>query len=518
MPRTKGSKNKLKQTQKQSQVVNVNITQEKKVVKRKPRAKKPSKEPPILYDIGEPSLGRPSDNSLYTRPPIVAQVIPQIGRDSQALLPPKDTGVESVLANIRNKTENILEKQKVKSKLTDTGSNEILNIPPKIKEIKDVGTEPTKTKRKPLHDLGSTDVFEIKPKETKEIGTVPSNNEMTDTLKPKILKLDKNKISKRKSKEMYLKTTQGLTTKTDLQTDNVPVIQKEYLTSHFAPPSPEQTKKEYKQRAQKIIDSAPVASSSMSELISKKSITAKYSDISGNKEKRQRVDEKVEKEKTEGAKLSKRLSNVADITTKQLYGSNHPLNIENNKIDMSNISDFLTKRETKEQKKKMKKEAFKAYTELDKLQKDLESKQAMKNRQKEDALKLKEMESAKKKQIDNDAASKLQAVMKRKQTPSMNKIKESVDVIGSKTKALLTRKIDPAPFYRYPANKSIDTRGFIPKTSIRNIFSVGEPLVVSKKLKLVSKKKNKAAVEGYQNRLAYLDMADKYKSIMTKGK
>jgi hypothetical protein len=35
---------------------------------------------------------------------------------------------------------------------------------------------------------------------------------------------------------------------------------------------------------------------------------------------------------------------------------------------------------------------------------------------------------------------------------------------------------------------------------------------------LVSKKKNKAAVEGYENRLAYLDMADKYKGIMTKGK
>ena len=97
--------------------------------------------------------------------------------------------------------------------------------------------------------------------------------------------------------------------------------------------------------------------------------------------------------------------------------------------------------------------------------------EVMKNRQNEDEIKLKEMEAAKKKQIDNDAASKLQAVMKRKQTPSMNKIKESVDVIGSKTKALLTRKIDPAPFYRYPANKSIDTRGFIPKTSIRNKFS-----------------------------------------------
>ena len=55
MPRTKGSKNKLKQTQKQSQVVNVNINQEKKVVKRKPRTKKSSKEPPILYDVGESS-------------------------------------------------------------------------------------------------------------------------------------------------------------------------------------------------------------------------------------------------------------------------------------------------------------------------------------------------------------------------------------------------------------------------------------------------------------------------------
>ena len=169
-----------------------------------------------------------------------------------------------------------------------------------------------------------------------------------------------------------------MTMNTDLQTDNVPVVQKEFLTSHFAPPSPDQTKKEYKQRAQKIIDSAPVASSSMSELISKKSITAKYSDISGNKEKRQRVDEKVKKDKEEGAKLSKRLSDVADISSKQLYGSNHPLNIENNKIDMSNISDFLTKRETKEQKKKMKKEKFKVFTTLDREQKDLESEKAMK--------------------------------------------------------------------------------------------------------------------------------------------
>ena len=567
MGRKIGSKNKLKQTQKQSQVVNVNITQEKKVVKRKPRTKKPSKEPPTLYEVGEPLSGRPSDNSLYTRPPIIAQVIPQIGRDSQALLPPKDTGVESVLANIRNRTENILEKQKVKSKLTDTGSNEILNIPPKIK---DVGTEPTKTKRKPLHDLGSTDVFEIKPKETKEIGTDPSNNEMTDTLKPKILKLDKNKISKKKSKDLYLKTTQGMTMNTDLQTDNVPVVQKEFLTSHFAPPSPDQTKKEYKQRAQKIIDSAPVASSSMSELISKKSITAKYSDISGNKEKRQRVDEKVKKDKEEGAKLSKRLSDVADTTTKQLYGSNHPLNIENNKIDTSNISDFLTKKEKKEQMKKMKKEKFKVFTLLDRENKDLESEkatklrqkedleseqvvkkkqkdainllggkmkglltresqQAMKKRQKEDEIKLKEMEEAKTKQIKDDAAAKVQAVIKRKNTTSIKKIKESFDILSSKTKALLTTKVDAPPFYKIKVpkreynnsgikNDYHDKRGFITRTTIRNKFVVGDPLVVNKRQQLVSKKKSSAAVEGYENRLAYLDMADKYKGVMTKGK
>jgi hypothetical protein len=39
----------------------------------------------------------------------------------------------------------------------------------------------------------------------------------------------------------------------------------------------------------------------MSELISKKSITAKYSDISGNKEKRQRVDEKFKKDIKKGS-------------------------------------------------------------------------------------------------------------------------------------------------------------------------------------------------------------------------
>jgi hypothetical protein len=310
----------------------------------------------------------------------------------------------------------------------------------------------------------------------------------------------------------------------------------------------------------------------MSELISKKSITAKYSDISGNKEKRQRVDENAKKDKEEGAKLSKRLSDdvAADLTTRQLYGSNHPLNIENNKIDTSNISDFLTKKEKKEQMKKMKKEKFKVFTLLDRENKDLESEkatklrqkedleseqvikkkqkdainllggkmkglltresqQAMKKRQKEDEIKLKEMEEAKTKQIKDDAAAKVQAAIKRKNTTSIKKIKESFDILSSKTKALLTTKVDAPPFYKIKVpkreynnsgikNDYHDKRGFITRTTIRNKFVVGDPLVVNKRQQLVSKKKSSAAVEGYENRLAYLDMADKYKGVMTKGK
>ena len=63
-----------------------------------------------------------------------------------------------------------------------------------------------------------------------------------------------------------------------------------------------------------------------------------------------------------------------------------------------------------------------------------------------------------------------------------------------------------------------DPRGYIPKTIILNKFNVGKPLVVSKKLQLVDKGKHEAAVAGYENRMAYLDMADKYSGIMKKKK
>jgi hypothetical protein len=43
-------------------------------------------------------------------------------------------------------------------------------------------------------------------------------------------------------------------------------------------------------------------------------------------------------------------------------------------------------------------------------------------------------------------------------------------------------------------------------------------LVVSKRLKLVSKKRHDAAVFGHETRQDFLDLAKQYKDVMTKGK
>ena len=88
----------------------------------------------------------------------------------------------------------------------------------------------------------------------------------------------------------------------------------------------------------------------------------------------------------------------------------------------------------------------------------------------------------------------------------MTKIKQSADKIGAASKRLMTERVSS---YYTPKWK---------KTTIWNEKTVGQPLVVSKKLKLVSKKKHDAAVEGYQNRLAFLETADRYKDVMTGGK
>jgi hypothetical protein len=51
-----------------------------------------------------------------------------------------------------------------------------------------------------------------------------------------------------------------------------------------------------------------------------------------------------------------------------------------------------------------------------------------------------------------------------------------------------------------------------------NKRTMGQPLVVNKKLKLVSKKKHDAGVFGYETRQAFKEKAKEYEDIMTKGK
>ena len=120
---------------------------------------------------------------------------------------------------------------------------------------------------------------------------------------------------------------------------------------------------------------------------------------------------------------------------------------------------------------------------------------------------VKQLETVKKDAIKKDAAEKLQKAVKRKIAEgNISKIRQAKDKIAGNTKALLTEKAD----FLYSSK--------INKAMILNKNTVGQPLALNRQLKLVSKKKQSAAKEGYQNRLAYLDMADKYKDIMKKGK
>ena len=144
MGRKKGSKNKeIKQKQTQKQIVNVNINQPEKK-KRKPREKKPKKEiinkeiikigEKNLINYGSSSQGKPSDNLNYSSPPIIAQVIPAISTDSNILLPPNNTNIESVLQDMKNKMDKLMKPEK---KLIDSGAEEVLKMEPTIpKKIK----------------------------------------------------------------------------------------------------------------------------------------------------------------------------------------------------------------------------------------------------------------------------------------------------------------------------------------------------------------------------------------------
>jgi hypothetical protein len=131
----------------------------------------------------------------------------------------------------------------------------------------------------------------------------------------------------------------------------------------------------------------------------------------------------------------------------------------------------------------------------------------MKARQLADDVLVKQLEAIKQNAIEKDAAIKLQKAVKRKIAEgNISKIRQAKDKIAGNTKALLTEKAD----FLYSSK--------INKAMILNKNTVGQPLALNRQLKLVSKKKQSAAKEGYVNRLAYLDMADKYKDIMKKGK
>jgi hypothetical protein len=130
----------------------------------------------------------------------------------------------------------------------------------------------------------------------------------------------------------------------------------------------------------------------------------------------------------------------------------------------------------------------------------------MKQRQLVGEEQLRQMEAAKRQAINDDAAKKLQASIKRV-TPqnNLNQIKQAKEKIGAVSKRLMTERVDST--YSPTINK----------TAIWNKPTVGQPLVVNKQLKIVSKKKHDAAVTGYENRAAFLEMAKQYKPIMTKG-
>jgi hypothetical protein len=139
----------------------------------------------------------------------------------------------------------------------------------------------------------------------------------------------------------------------------------------------------------------------------------------------------------------------------------------------------------------------------------------MKKRQLVDEEQLKQMEEtqrqiqaakADKEKKEDIAAKQLQAISKRiKAQSDVSKIKQAKDKIGAAAKRLLTEKVKS--FYGPMARKAY----------ITNKKTVGQPLVVNKKLQLVSKKRHDAGVFGYETRQDYLDLADKYKDVMTKG-
>jgi hypothetical protein len=61
---------------------------------------------------------------------VIAQVIPAMGGDTHALMPPNNTSIKTNLKAMKNKTDRIMRPTK---KLVDSGRQEIFNMEPKKK-------------------------------------------------------------------------------------------------------------------------------------------------------------------------------------------------------------------------------------------------------------------------------------------------------------------------------------------------------------------------------------------------
>jgi hypothetical protein len=244
MPKkSKTSKNDIKQKQTQKQIVNVNINQTKKTTtKRKPRENNKPPQKQIIYQHGEPSLGRPSDNLLYNRPPVIAQVIPAMGGDTNALMPPNNTSIETILKTMKDKTDRIMRPTK---KLVDSGTQEIFNMEPKKKfelkpetltttaprgtkilmpkqpfkltgeivQRKNTDMQTEAPKRKTLTDSGSSTLYTQEPKTVSSVSTevnvkTPNFKEMIDASK-KIKAAVKSKLYSDNLKEYIPKIKAG---------------------------------------------------------------------------------------------------------------------------------------------------------------------------------------------------------------------------------------------------------------------------------------------------------------------
>ena len=227
MPKkSKTSKNDIKQKQTQKQIVNVNINQTKKTTtKRKPREQNKPPQKQILYQYGSPLVGRPGDNLYYNSPPTVAQIIPAMGGETSSLIPPNNTSIENVLKSIKEKTDKIMRPQKKlidsgtqeifnmepKKKLeikpeqlitAPRGSKiQIPKQPPfkltgDIVQRKNTDMQTVPKQRKILTDSGTNELFNI-PSETRDYKTIlnAANKEMKSLVK-KVEKLSKKKETK----------------------------------------------------------------------------------------------------------------------------------------------------------------------------------------------------------------------------------------------------------------------------------------------------------------------------------